>query len=174
MYYHKESNKYIPENQQFTLGDIEYSASWLAQISPEQITEMGLEPVVVEGGKKDAQFYWNGESYEGAVIRITNTPRDLDQVKSVQTQQIKTEAFNILQPSDYIDTRNLRDPEYKPEWVEWRDQIRAYATNTIENISLAEDVDSVKFIIDGLAWPKDPNYVAPVESPEGEVVDVPT
>jgi hypothetical protein len=135
----------------------------LAQITPQQITEMGLEPVVVEGEKKDAQFYWNGESYEGSVIRITNTPRDLDQVKSVQIQQIKTEAFNILQPSDYIDTRNLRDPEYKPEWVEWRDQVRAYSSTTIADINNALDIPALEVIMSSFSWPHDPSYVAPAE-----------
>jgi hypothetical protein len=174
MYYCSLTNNYINDGFEFTIGDVTYPYVWISQATDEQKAELGIEPVVATNAPADERFYWVGTSYNGAELTYINTPKDLDYLKTTFTSQIKHQAYGLLQPSDYIDTRNLRDPEYKPEWVEWRDQIRAYATNTIENISLAEDVDSVKSVIDGLAWPKDPNYVAPVGSPEGEGIDVPT
>jgi hypothetical protein len=171
MYYHQETNRYIAEGQQFELNGIEYSAMWLFQISADQIAEMGLVPVVYEGQNKDTRLYLNGIEYDGATIKTINTPLDLEQVKTTLTSQLKREAYEILQPTDYIEARNLRDPNYKSDWMMWRDQVRAYSAELIQNISLAEDVDSVKSILDGLAWPHDPNYVAPVQSPDSGEVD---
>jgi hypothetical protein len=169
MYYHQETNKYIAEGQEFTLGDITYSSQWLSQIPAEKIAEMGLETVTFEGENKDGRFYWNGLEHDGAVIRIVNTPKDVDFVKGNLITQLKREAYEILQSTDYIEARNLRDPNYKIDWMLWRDQVRTYSSTTVADINNALDIPALEVIMSSFSWPQDPSYIAPVA-----LVSIPT
>jgi hypothetical protein len=175
MYYCSLTNNYINDGFEFTIGDVTYPYIWISQATDEQKAELGINPVVAINSPADERYYWVGTSYNGAELTFINTPKDLDYLKTTFTSQIKQQVYGLLQPTDYIDIRNMRDPNYKIDWMVWRDQVRAYSAELIQNISLAEDVDSVKSILDGLAWPHDPNYVAPVQSPDsGEVGSIPS
>jgi hypothetical protein len=160
MYYHKHSNKYISEGQEFTLNNITYSSSWLSQISAEQIADMGLEKVVIEGTKGNNRFYYVGEQYNGPIINIVNVPKDIAAIKASEINQIKTETYQILQPTDYIEVRNIRDPNYKPNWIEWRTQVIDYSNQLVDNITNAQDIGEIENILDNIKWPNDPNYIS--------------
>jgi hypothetical protein len=76
-------------------------------------------------------------------------------------------VYTMLQPIDYIDIRNLRDPEYKVDWMTWRESVRTYSASTVTSIEACTTVDELANIVTNLDWPKDPDYVAP---PVEEVV----
>ena len=154
MFYSKSHNKYIQEGSQFELDGVTYPPQWLNQATLEQKQAIGLEEVIETNSPFDSKYYWTGETLEGAVKTYTGTPKDINDIKTLRINEVKNQAYSILQPTDYIDLRNLRDPSYKPEWITWRDSIRSTASTTIDVINSAETVDQVAAI--QVEWPLAP------------------
>ena len=165
MFYAQSENKYIQDGTQFELGGITYPAQWMAQATLEQKQAIGLEEVVATNSPKSDQYYWVSQTLDGATLTYVNTPKDLDTVKATALAQIDATAYSILQPNDWIDTRNLRDPSYKPEWITWRESIRQTAKDTVTAINTCVDVDAVEAVMANVVWANDPNYVEPVVEP---------
>jgi hypothetical protein len=157
MFYRQQSNQYINQGVPFVIDGVQYPQNWLNLSTPEEKAALGLEEVLTVGESKDSRYYWTGETLEGAVRTLTATAKDLDQVKKEATAQVKHSAFTILQPTDYIEVRNLRDSEYKPNWIVWRDSIRQTSSTTCNAIIAADNVDTVESIIKSIDWPVDPN-----------------
>lgn len=157
MFYHRKTNQYLVEGNPFTLDDIQYPANWLNLSTPEEKQALGITPVLYKNQPKDERFYWVSSTLDTGILTYTNTPKDLIQLKDQYTSQIKQQTYTILQPTDYIETRNLRDPNYKPEWITWRNSILDYARTTVEAIGAAQDVEALQSIVLSLAWPLDPS-----------------
>ena len=166
MFYATKQNKYIVEGTAFELDGVQYPAVWLNQATPEQKAAIGLQEVVNTNSPADDRFYWVSENLDGAKRTYTNTPKDLDTLKETCVQQIKNTVYTLLQPTDYIDIRNLRDPNYKIDWMLWRESIRQTSENTTINISRVKTVDELINIVTNIDWPKDPAYVEPTVSVE--------
>lgn len=152
MFYRQESNQYITEGMSFTIDGIQYPSNWLNLSTPDEKAAIGLEEVTTANQPADARFYWVSESLEGAVKTYVNTAKDLDAVKATEIAQVKQSAYSILQPTDYVEVRNLRDPNYKPECIAWRDAVRSTASNVIAAIDAAADVDSIAAAV-VIDWP---------------------
>lgn len=157
MFYRQESNQYINEGQAFSIDGVQYPANWLNLSTPEEKTALGLEEVVATNQPFDPRYYWTGETLNGAELTYTGIAKDLDDVKTSSISQIKQTTYAILQPTDYIDTRNLRDPSYKPEWMTWRESVLTTAATSTAAINAAEDVDGVATVVNDIVWPQDPN-----------------
>ena len=157
MFYAQSENKYIQEGTQFELGGITYPAQWMAQATPEQKSAIGLQEVVATNSPKSDQYYWVSQTLDGATLTYVNTPKDLDTVKATALAQIDATAYSILQPNDWIDTRNLRDPSYKPEWITWRESIRQTAKDTVTAINTCVTVDGVETVMANVVWANDPS-----------------
>lgn len=185
MFYATKQNKYIVEGTAFELDGVQYPAVWLNQATAEQKAALGLEEVIATDAPKDDRFYWVSEQLNDASLTYINTPKQLDDseeedesgnqikttgLKTAWTAQVKQTVFTLLSPTDYIDIRNLRDPSYKPEWMAWRDSVRAYSATIVAAISACTTVDELAAIITDIEWPHDPNYVLPVEEPTDGVV----
>lgn len=157
MFYSTLDGKYINEGTQFTLDGVTYPSSWLNQSTPEQKASLGLEEVVATNTPFDPSYYWTGETLSGATLTYTGTAKDLDVVKKDALAQIDSMTYSILLPTDFIEARNLRNPEYKLDWMLWRDSIRATAKATMTAIGDATTVDEVATVMANIVWPNDPN-----------------
>lgn len=165
MFYATKQNKYIVEGTAFELDGVQYPAVWLNQATAEHKSKLGLVEVIATDAPADDRFYWVSEQLNGAELTYVNTPKELRAIQDQFQAQVKQQVYTLLQPTDYIDIRNLRDPEYKMDWMLWRESIRTYAKQVDLNIQKCADVDAVKVIIDSMQWPTDPDYVAPIEQP---------
>lgn len=157
MFYHQATNKYIQEGTQFTIDGITYPAQWLNKSTLEEKQALGLIEVTNANEPFDPKYYWTSESLDGAVRTFSGIPKELDQLKTNCITQVKQMAYSILSPSDYIDIRNLRDPSYKPEWITWRDSIRAVSSETAVAINNSTSVDEIAEIMANVVWPNDPS-----------------
>lgn len=182
MFYNAEYNKYVNEGSAFELGGVQYPAVWLNQSTAEQKAQVGLVEVVATNSPADDRFYWVSSTLNGAELTYVNTPKQLDDseeldesgklvktvgLKTTWSAQVKQMAYTMLQPTDYIDTRNLRDPNYKVDWMLWREQVRTYSESTVTAIEACTTVDELAALVTSMEWPHDPNYVPPVEEDNG-------
>lgn len=160
MFYSQAENKYVNEGTAFELGGVQYPANWLNLSTLEEKTAIGLVEVQVVGAPGDDRYYWVSETLADGVLTYTNTPKDLDTLKVSSKEQVVAAEYALLQPTDWIDLRNLRDPNYKVDWMLWRESIRTTGTNAVIAIEAATDIDSLIAACE-IQWPNDPNYVAP-------------
>ena len=176
MFYNKQFNKYITEGNAFELGGVQYPAVWLNQATIEQKAAIGLQEVIATNSPADQRFYWVSEQLNEAELTYVNTPKQLDDseepdesgklvkttgLKTTWSNQVKNMVYTMLQPTDYIDIRNLREPNYKLDWMLWREAVRNYSKTTVLAIEACTTVDELANVIANLDWPKDPDYVAP-------------
>ena len=155
MFYHQATNKYIQENTQFELEGITYPSMWLNQSTPEQKLAIGLEEVVITNSPYNPKYYWAGETLEGATLTYIGIPKDLDEIKQTESRSIKNIVYSILQPTDYIEIRNIRDPLYKPEWIQWRESILSYYNTIINQINNSTSIEEIEQI--EIEWPPSPD-----------------
>lgn len=154
MFYSELENKYIQYGTQFTLNGITYPAQWLYQATLEEKQEIGLQEVVEVNERKSDKFYFVTEKLEGATRIYENIPKDLDILKEMLANETKNTAYSLLQPTDYIDIRNLRDPSYKPEWITWRESVRQVSAEVITMVEAATDIEELEQI--SAQWPEKP------------------
>lgn len=160
--------KFLPENTPFTLNNVQYPANYLNLSTPQEKAKLGIVDVVY-GQRADDKYYWVSEDapvVDGGVVKVnyTATPKDFAECQKQAVSAVESQAYSILQPSDYMEIRNLRDPSYKPEWMEWRQKVRDQARIEFMLIQGCETVDQLAALAT-IAWPHDPNYVAPVVDP---------
>lgn len=159
MRYLLSNGQYVGEGQAFTFNDIQYPANWLNLATPEDLALIGVVPVVYLNERSDDRFYIVTESVSGAEITYINTPKDLAELKEREVKNINRTAYSMLQPTDYIDPRNLRDPSYKPEWMEWRESVLTAARMGVAAVLSCMTVDELA-ALPSIAWPLDPESEA--------------
>jgi hypothetical protein len=149
----------------FTYNGIQYPPQWIAQSTPEQRAELGLVDVVY-GSQANQQYYWTGENqpvYNAQTntvdITYSATPKDLDQLKVQQKQQINQTAYTILLPSDWMVVKAVETQgTVAPEWNEWRASIRSTADASRDAVDACTSVEELADL-PSIDWPKDPDQV---------------
>lgn len=159
MFYATKQNKYIVEGTAFELDGEMFPAGWLNQASQELKDKYGLVEVIATNSPEDSRFFWVSETLDREYLTYTNIPKDFATLKSDWISQIKQTAYSLLQPTDYIDLRNLRDPNYKQDWMIWREGVRTTSTNLTLAITDANDVFELIAIVTQIEWPKDPDAI---------------
>lgn len=168
MFYAQSENKYIQEGTAFELGGVKYPACWLNESTPTQKAQIDLVEVVATNSPADERFYWVSSTLNGAELTYVNMPKELRPLQDQYELVVKQQVYSMLQPTDYIDIRNLRDPNYKLDWMLWRETVRTKSAEVILDIKKCANVDALAAIVTQIAWPKDPDYVEPtVEVTEG-------
>lgn len=149
----------------FRHDDLQYPANWINIATPAQKAVIGLVDVV-RAERPNDKFYWVAENepvYNEATNQVeigyTATPKDLDAAKATAISEVKTGAFAILAPTDYIDIRNLRDPLYKPEWITWRDAVRAASAAQVDAINACTTIEALAALA-AVQWPANPDAPA--------------
>lgn len=151
--------KALPQGTPFTHNGIQYPANWLNLSTPEEKLAIGITEVS-EQPRPDDRYYWVTDNGDGT---YTATPKDLGGLKAAEVSKVNLSAYSILLPTDFMDFR----PNYTPPlgWLEWRQSVRDVCHNTKEAIKACTTVEEL-IALPSVDWPKDPNYVPPVDTPE--------
>jgi hypothetical protein len=99
--------KPLSPDRAFTHNNVQYPATWLRNVSPEDRAAIGIEEVPDQVQTWDQRFYW-GVSEDGSLIE-----KDLQQLKEQWTAQVKTTAKTLMDPTDWMITRSA-EPGGKP------------------------------------------------------------
>ena len=142
----------------FTHNEIQYPSNWLQLSTPEDRAAIGITEVA-DQPRPDDQYYWVTENPDGS---YTATPKDLAQLKASAVKAVQQTVWQMLQPTDYMDSRKANDPTYVPPaaWVTWRAAVRTEMTTAIAAINAAADINAL-IAAKQINWPHDPDYVAP-------------
>ena len=130
-----------------------YPANWLRLSTAEEKASIGITEVP-DPPQYDQRFYWG-----------PGLPKDHGQLVEQWTQQTRTTAGTLLQPTDWIiireaDNGKAADPVLKT----WREEIRLAAGSKIYEIGQTADTDALAVYITGAdypAWPVDPYAPVP-------------
>lgn len=167
MFYRPESDQYINEGMPFTIDDVQYPANWLNLSTPEDKEALGIEEVITVGERKDDRYYWVSESLNGAVLTITSTPKDLETVRKICIDGLRSSAYYLLLPSDWLVTRKQENGKEIPaDWSTFRENVRLEAERCVAEAESATTVDEIAAIVPN--WPKDPNAPVIPDEPVNE------
>jgi hypothetical protein len=157
MFYREKSNQYIQEGQPFEINGTFYPANWLNCTTLEEKNALGLVEVTTSNQPEDDRFYWVSATMDGAVRTYTNTPKDLDKLKTQWTTQIRATAYSLLLPSDWMVVKSIETQTTVPdEWNVYRSAVRYTCSNAVNAILAATDIPTIQEAIK-ITWPRDPN-----------------
>jgi hypothetical protein len=132
----------------FVLNEISYPANFLRLASPEEREAIGIteEP---DPAPYDQRFYWGPD-----------LPKDHAQLVEQWTQQTRTTAVTLLQPSDWLVIREQDNGTVVPESVKaLREDIRLATGQKNAAIEATADTAELAAYITGNEypiWPSDP------------------
>jgi len=131
----------------FTHDGIQYPANWLRLATPEERTAIGIteEP---DPQPYDQRFYWGYDS-DGNLI-----PKDHAQLIEEWSQQTRTTAGTLLQPTDWMIIRQADNGvEADPAIKTWREDIRLATGDKITAIEDTTTTDELAAYITGADYP---------------------
>ena len=131
----------------FTHDGIQYPANWLRLATPEERTAIGIteEP---DPQPYDQRFYWGYDS-DGNLI-----PKDHAQLVEQWSQQTRTTAGTLLQPTDWMIIRQADNGvEADPAIKTWREDIRLATGDKITAIEDTTTTDELAVYITGADYP---------------------
>ena len=130
----------------FEANGIQYPANWLRLTTLEEKQAIGITEVA-DPEPYDDRFYWG-----------VDNPKDLTQLKAQWTQWVDDCVWQMLQKTDYMDSRKANDPSYTPPaaWITWRASVRTAATNALTAITAATDIPTLKTATQ-VQWPQNPD-----------------
>ena len=140
------NGKPISPDVAFTTPDgTQYPANWLRLATPEERAAIGITEVP-DPAPYDQRFYWG-----------PGLPKNHAQLVEQWTQQTRTTAGTLLQPTDWViireaDNGTPADPDLKA----WREAIRLAAGEKNAAIEATADTDALAAYITGTdypAWP---------------------
>lgn len=157
--YYKAPNQYITEGNSFEIDGIQYPSNWLNLSTAQDKLDAGLVEVTNANEPEDDRFYWVSSSLEGSVRTYTNTPKDLNTLKTQWIAVINNTAYTLLQPSDWMVVKAQETGTAMSEdWKTYRAAVRTTADSSRAAITAATDVPALQKAI-VVVWPHDPNYV---------------
>ena len=115
-----------------TVGDNQYPANVMTLWSDAQLRGIGLYRVVVDNSKyKDPKYYINtNQTFAFASNKVkatygTATAKDLDTLKTEHKQVITNQAYELLQPNDWLVVRKQEAGTAIPsDWTTFRTGVR--------------------------------------------------
>ena len=153
-------DQYIQDGAPFTVNGTSYPAGWLNAASAEEKAAVGLVEVTVVGQREDDRFYWVSESLADGVQTYTNTPKDLDGLKTQWVKQVNQTAYSLLLSSDWMVVKALETSStVDSAWTTYRASVRSTAAAAVSAINAAADVSALQNAVQ-VTWPNDPDYVA--------------
>jgi hypothetical protein len=147
-------SQYIQDGAPFTVNGTSYPAGWLNAASAEEKAAVGLVEVTTVGQREDDRFYWVSESVADGVQMYTNTPKDLDGLKTQWVKQINQTAYSLLLPSDWMVVKALETSSAVPaEWTAYRASVRTTAVAAVAAINAVTDVAALQAAVQ-VTWPE--------------------
>lgn len=144
MFYNEKNKQYIRENTSFTLDGIQYPAQWLNQATEAQKKAIGLEEVIVTNNRLDDRFYWVSEELNGSSLTYINTPKDLENLKTLSIEQIKQTSNSLLSQTDWYVIRKAERNIAIPSDIADKRSAIITESNRLENdINAATNVEAL-------------------------------
>jgi hypothetical protein len=158
MFYSTTTNTYIQEGTAFEINGIQYPQNWLNLSTPQEKAEIGLEEVIATNSPANQQYYWVSQELNGATLTYINNPKNLDTCKTNAVSQLRTTAYSILLPTDWMVVKSVETSTPIPtDWNTWRASVRTICENAITAVNACTNVDELAQL--SVTWPNDPNYV---------------
>ena len=158
MFYREQSDQYITEGTSFAIDGTSYPSNWLNLTSPEEKAALGLVEVTDSNTPEDDRFYWVSATLVGAVRTYLNTPKDLDGLKANWAAQIRSTAYSLLLPSDWMVVKSVETQTIIPdEWKTYRAAVRTASSEAVTAINAAADIAALQAAAQ-VTWPTDPDY----------------
>jgi len=158
MFYSTTTNTYIQEGTAFEINGIQYPQNWLNLSTPQEKAEIGLEEVIATNSPANQQYYWVSQELNGASLTYINNPKDLDTCKTNAINQLRSTAYSILLPTDWMVVKSVETSTPIPtDWNTWRASVRTICENAITAVNACTNVDELAQL--SVTWPNDPNYV---------------
>ena len=133
-------------DQPFTHNELQYPASWLRTSSPEEKEALGIIEVP-DKPRPDDRFYWVDADNNG-------TPKDLDDLKTVWTSQVRVTAGTMLAPTDWYIVRQYETKDKAPaDVIAYRSAVRDYSDQLVDQIANVTVVDDLISLVSTMAWP---------------------
>jgi hypothetical protein len=157
MFYSTTTNTYIQEGTAFEINGIQYPQNWLNLSTPQEKTEIGLEEVIATNSPANQQYYWVSQELNGATLTYINNPKDLDTCKTNAVSQLRTTAYTMLLPNDWMVVKSVETSTPIPsDWNTWRASIRTTCENAITEVNACADVNALATVISSVVWNKSP------------------
>lgn len=165
--YYYNSNAVPPEQSQIV------DKNWVAiyggvdpgTATPEQLAEAGFfyltQGVVPDVNYQiyalESQFVIDGTN---ATREFTVLPLPLADSKGTYISSIKSKAYEILQPTDWLVVRQVENSTPIPtDWNTWRENIRLESQDKVAAIDACEDAEALETYVTSEAysfWPPEP------------------
>ena len=130
-----------------TINDIQYPFSIFTKAwTDEERKALGIVPYVYEGSSVENMFYTSSESApvvkeDKVVVTRSQTPRDVDAVKTTMKNHVSSVLQSTLQQTDWIVIREQDNGTAKPaDLAKWRTDLRAKAAALETAIDAKSDV----------------------------------
>lgn len=131
----------------FTHGDLQYPATWLRTSTPEEKAAIGIIEIA-EKIRPDDRFYWVDADNNGV-------PKDLNDLMTVWTSQVRVTAGTLLAPTDWYIVRQFETNDAPPAAVsEYRAAVRDYSNQLVAGIANVAVVEDLISLVTSLAWPQ--------------------
>jgi len=155
MFYSTTTNTYIQEGTAFEINGIQYPQNWLNLSTPQEKAEIGLEEVIATNSPANQQYYWVSQELNGATLTYINNPKDLDTCKTNAVSQLRTTAYTMLLPTDWMVVKSVETSTPIPtDWNTWRASIRTTCENAITAVNACTNVDELAQLT--VTWPNNP------------------
>lgn len=138
------NNKPLGLDTAFTTEDgTQYPSNWLRLASPEERAAIGITEEA-DPATWDDRFYWG-----------VGNPKDLEQLKTQWSAQIKDTTNKLLAATDWMVIRKAeRDVAIPAETVTYRAAVLAECDRLLAAIDGATDVDALVEVIAAQDWPE--------------------
>jgi hypothetical protein len=145
----------------FSVGDKQYSSSFLRTSSSQEKIEAGVWEII-EGQRPDDRYYWvSGPAYRVVEANSTveasysGTAKDLTELKASTVAQVKSQANSMLQPTDWLELRKLtRNVDVPADVVTYRQGVIDECNRLQTAIGAATDVEGLISALGTQNWPK--------------------
>jgi hypothetical protein len=134
-----------------TINDIQYPFSIFTRAwTDEERKALGIVPYVYEGNAIENMFYTSSESSpvveeNRVVVTRSQTPRDVDAVKTTMKNHVSSVLQSTLAQTDWIVIREQDNGTAKPEdLAQWRTDLREKAASLETAIDAKSDVASLE------------------------------
>jgi hypothetical protein len=133
----------LPIDLPFTVDDISYPANWLRLTSIEEKNAIGITEVPDVSITYDDRFYWD-----------VNLPKELEDLKTNWTSQIKETANSLLSSSDWMIIRKVeRSIDVPASVTTYRAAVIAECSRLVNAIAACIDVPTFITIVTTQGWP---------------------
>lgn len=100
-------------------------------------------------------------------MNIPRTTDDIESFKGKIIDHIKNEVYLLLLDTDYVDVLNKKEPLFKPDWVEWRKDVRHHFYDYISLIQNSSSISQIENILANVSWPEPPGICFHLRRPPG-------